>query len=256
MKRGLIGHTGFVGSNLLDQGDFDSTYNSKNFKEMTGQSYDQLWCSGVSAVKWWANQNPEEDWASIEILLDVLKTVKAKQFILISTVDVYKDSSGVTEDDPVTSEGHHPYGAHRVKVEEFVKEHFPKHLIIRLPGLFGNGLKKNIIYDFMNDNEVHKIHSENVFQFYGLDSLYQDAMLALEKGLPIVNFATEPVSVKAVAKNAFDMDFDNEAEWDPVSYDMQTQFAEEMNGDGAYLRNKHAVLDEIRAFVERTMAGR
>lgn len=39
--------------------------------------------------QWYANLHPEEDKAAIQILMDCLSTVKAKHFILISTIDVY-----------------------------------------------------------------------------------------------------------------------------------------------------------------------
>lgn len=247
----LIGHTGFVGSNLKAQGVFDTFFNSKNFMELKDREFDTVWCSGVSAVKWWANQNPEKDWEGIVPLLDVLKTVKARHFILLSTVDVYQDCSGAAEDTPITRTGLHPYGMHRVQVEDFVKEHFPSHTIVRLPGLFGEGLKKNIIYDFVYDNEIDKIHSENVFQFYSLDTVYQDITTAVEHGLELVHFATEPVSVKAIVAAAFSKEFKNSPDYAPVSYDLHTKFGKLYGSDSEYIQSADVVLDKISEFVAR-----
>ena len=50
MTRCLIGHTGFVGGNLLRQGRFDALFNSRNIAELAGQSFDEIWCCGVSAL--------------------------------------------------------------------------------------------------------------------------------------------------------------------------------------------------------------
>ena len=61
MSRGLIGHTGFVGSNLKKQHEFDEFYNSKNFKEMTGRNFNYLVCAGIAAEKWKANNDPIQD---------------------------------------------------------------------------------------------------------------------------------------------------------------------------------------------------
>src|SRR5687768_17147850 len=110
MKRGLIGHTGFVGSNLARQTRFDATYNSSNIDTIAGEEFDLLVCSGVRAEKWIANANPEQDRAGIERLMSALKTVKAKQFILISTVDVFLTPIEVDESSVVETEKLHPYG--------------------------------------------------------------------------------------------------------------------------------------------------
>ena len=196
MTAALIGHTGFVGSNLLGQGDFSSTFSSSNIGEMRGRHFDTVWCAGVRAVKWWANQHPEEDWSGIADLLDVLATVTCERFVLVSTVDVFQHPNGKTEDDVPEHEGLHPYGLHRLAVEECV----------RLPGLFGPGLKKNVIYDFLHDNQTEKIHADGQFQFYDLASVHADCAMAVVNGLDLVHFAVEPVSVRDGAKTAFDFD--------------------------------------------------
>ena len=48
---------------------------------------------------------------------------------------------------------------------------FPGALIVRLPGLFGAGLKKNLIYDFVHDNRLDLIHPDGQFQFYDLERI-------------------------------------------------------------------------------------
>ena len=99
MNDALIGHTGFVGSNLRAHGSYSGFYNSKNIGDIAGREYDCVVCSGVSAVKWMANKNPEQDSADIKILLDCLDQVRAERFVLISTVDVYQSPNGQTERD-------------------------------------------------------------------------------------------------------------------------------------------------------------
>ncbi len=50
---------------------------------------------------------------------------------------------------------------------------------MRLPGLYGPGLKKNVIFDFLHDNDVHKIDSRGVFQFYDTTRLWRDLEIAV-----------------------------------------------------------------------------
>src|SRR3954465_266566 len=105
--RGLIGHTGFVGSNLVRQTRFDATFNSSNIESIAGQEFELLVVSGVRAEKWIANANPEQARARSERLFTALKDVKATQLVLISTVDVFLSPVEVDESTPVTTEGLH-----------------------------------------------------------------------------------------------------------------------------------------------------
>ncbi|MDR2173609.1 MAG: NAD(P)-dependent oxidoreductase [Burkholderiales bacterium] len=249
--KALIGHTGFVGGTLLQQGGADAVFNSSTIGNMANQSFDTIWCAGVSAVKWWANRHPAEDWQGIESLLDVLKTVKCRHFVLISTVDVFQKPIDVDESTPIDTHGLQPYGKHRYDVECFVTEHFPAHTIIRLPGLFGEGLKKNIIYDFMHDNEVYKIHSESRLQFYDLAGLHSDCMKAVDAGLSCVHFATEPVFVAEIAREAFGKEFSNHPQGaSPNDYDFKTGYASLWGKTGCYIQDKTEVLKRIHQFVQ------
>ena len=147
MNSAIIGHTGFIGGNLVNQYHFDQFYNSKNIESIGGQQFDYLVCSGAPAVKWLANKEPIGDRENLQRLVNCLKNVEAKQMILISTVDVYPSPIEVNEETIIDLEKCQPYGKHRLELEYFLAERFDT-LTIRLPGLFGQGLKKNIIYDF------------------------------------------------------------------------------------------------------------
>lgn len=159
MFNSLIGYSGYVGGTLLKQGNFTSLYRSTNIGDIDNQSFDTVVCAGAPAQKWIANREPEADRQKIEELIEHLKTIRCKFFILISTVDVFKNPIGVDEDSPVDESGLHAYGLHRRLLETFVEAHFPNHLIVRLPGLVGPGLRKNVIFDFLNDNNLQSIDS-------------------------------------------------------------------------------------------------
>lgn len=148
--KGLIGYTGFVGGNLLKQMDFQKKYNSKNIDNIKGEEFDVIICSGVSAVKWYANQNPVEDLKNINKLIENLKNIKAKKFILISTIDIYDNFNNIDEESIPNTLQQDIYGKNRYYLEKWVENNFEDYLIVRLPALFGEGLKKNFIYDLLN----------------------------------------------------------------------------------------------------------
>lgn len=150
MKSALIGYTGFVGGNLDLQYEFSDKYNSKNIQDIVGKSYDFCICAGVKAQKWTANQNPEQDWNDIQSLINVLEQTTISRFVLISTVDVYPNPINVDEDTEIDTTKLQAYGLNRLKFEKWVMNYYSDYLIIRLPGLFGQNIKKNFIHDILH----------------------------------------------------------------------------------------------------------
>lgn len=248
MRSGLIGYTGFVGGNLLRQRPFGLLYNSRNVEELAGQEFDLLVCAGAPAEKWRANQDPTSDLAGIQRLQSALHRARARRVVLISTVDVYPEPRGVDEDTKIDPEAGHPYGRHRLMLERFVTSRFPT-LVVRLPGLFGVGLKKNVIYDMLNDNQTDRVDSRSEFQFYGLDNLWGDIETALAADLTLVNIAPEPVRVDTVMRRAFGFEFHNEVVDQPARYDVRTLHAARYGGSGGYTQSRERVLEELAAFV-------
>jgi nucleoside-diphosphate-sugar epimerase len=252
MKRtALIGYTGFVGGNIASAVGFDDYYNSKNIETIKGKKYDLIVSAGVRAEKWWANQNPDEDWKGIKTLIDNLKDVKSNHFLLISTVDVYPEPLNVYEDTIIDKKKLQPYGFNRLKLEYFVKNTFPNYHIVRLPGLFGKGLKKNFIYDIINDQYNNFVHPKSVFQFYDLSRIGKDINIVLKEGLKIVNFATEPVSVKEITVRIGLKDFTGNNYLKILKYDVKSKYAHLFGGKGFYFENKKIVLDKIKEFIKK-----
>lgn len=244
----LIGHTGFVGSNLLAQGGFTDCYNSRNIADIAGRSYDTIVCAGVQAVKWKANKEPEADWAGIEKLLGLLGTVEARRFILISTIDVYASPDGETEDVPPPAENH-AYGRHRAKVEDFVRERFANHHIIRLPGLFGQGLKKNVIYDLLHDNGLDLIQPLSSFQYYCLKHLTEDLRRVVNHRITLLNLATEPLQTRAILEACAPDKMVGANAGPPARYDFRSKHAALWDGREGYLYNAATVLREIDEYM-------
>jgi nucleoside-diphosphate-sugar epimerase len=248
MSSALIGHTGFVGSNLLRQHPFDDCFNSATIDQIAGRSFDLVVCSGARAEKWKANAEPERDLDNIESLVRALEHVNARKVVLISTVDVFIQPVDVDEDSPTPMTGLHPYGRNRRMLEELVAARFDA-TIVRLAGLYGPGIKKNVIYDFLNGNDVHKIDSRGVFQFYNLERLWGDIAKAMDNELPIVHLSAEPVSVADVAGEAFGIAFTNELPGTPARYDVKTRYAEVFGGRAPYVEGRTRELQGITDFV-------
>lgn len=251
----LIGHTGFVGSNLARQMTFGRTYNSRNIEDIRGQHFDLLVCSGIQAKKWWANQHAEEDRAQILRLFDGLSTVTADYFVLISTVDVYPRPKDVTEQTAVNPEANHAYGKNRFEAEEWVREKFADHLVLRLPGLFGDGIKKNVIHDLMNNHELEKINPEGVYQYYFLDELKGDIARARDQGLTLLNLACEPLGTRELRARFFPDRTVGEPSAFSASYDMKSDHWQAWGSPvPGYLYTKEQTMEQLDVFLRRNGA--
>lgn len=148
--KSLVGCTGFVGSNLAAETHFDGLYHSTDVVDAYGTKPDLLVYAGVSSEKFLADHNPEKDRNVVGTAFENMKRIAPKRLVLISTIDVYKTPVDVDEDSRIETDGLLPYGLNRYDLEQRVEEEFPDHLVVRLPGLYGKGLKKNFLYDFIH----------------------------------------------------------------------------------------------------------
>lgn len=250
MKNALIGFSGFVGSTLLKQTNFDALHRSTNIADIDGQTFNMVVCAGAPAQKWIANKEPEADLQIIKGLIEHLKTVSCKTFVLISTVDVFKSPIEVDESTAIDEEGLHAYGLHRRLLEKFVEEHFENSLIVRLPGLVGPGLRKNVIFDFLNDNNLHMIESRGVFQFYPMVNLWADIRTALDNGVRLLHLTAEPISVEEIASKGFGLEFTQQLNNPLARYDMKSRHAEMFGGQGGYQYSAKEILLAVRAYAQ------
>lgn len=250
MPNALIGSSGYVGSTLLRQTGFDHLYRSSNIADIDGRDFDTVVCAAAPAQKWIANREPEADRRNIEKLIAHLDSVQCRQFVLVSTVDVFRTPIGVDEDSPIDEDGLHAYGLHRRLLERFCERRFARCLVVRLPGLVGPGLRKNAVFDLLHGNNLQAIDARGVFQFYPMVNLWSDLQQALASHLPLLHLAGEPVSVADVAREAFGLDFDNQLPNAPARYDLRSRHAALWGGQGAYAYSRRETLLAIRAYAQ------
>jgi hypothetical protein len=247
---GLIGFTGFVGGTLLRDGAFENLYNSSNIDEIRGRSFELLVCAGVPAVKWLANRDPESDRATIHKLIGSLERVEADEFILISTIDVYPDPASEADEFAEIDPGlNHAYGRHRYELELWVRHRFPRVRIVRLPALFGRGLRKNALFDLLHDNEVGDINPSAVFQWYPTKRLHRDIELTRAKKLDLVNLFPEPIALSDIIERHFPQAKVALPSNPAPRYDLRTRYGDLFNGFGGYIARKASTLKDMAEFI-------
>ena len=250
MNDALIGWSGFVGGTLLRQRSFAHRFRSSDIDRIAGREFDTIVCAGAPAQKWLANREPGEDRLRLERLMDPLRSVRCRQFVLISTVDVFRDPLGIDEGSPVPEDGLSAYGLHRRRLEQFIEATFPHHLVVRLPGLVGPGLRKNVIFDFHNRNRLEAVDSRGVFQFYPMVNLSRDLGVAMEADLRLVHLTAAPVAVSGISEQGFGRSFQQSLPGTPARYDFRSRHATLFGGEGHYQYSERETMLAIRAYAQ------
>tara|TARA_Y100000590_G_scaffold447629_1_gene583123 strand:+ start:2516 stop:3448 length:933 start_codon:yes stop_codon:yes gene_type:complete len=150
MIKALIGYSGLIGKNLSDQTYFKYKFNSKNIHKIKSKEYDLVVCAGAPGKMHLANKFPKNDKIKINKLIYNLKKVKTKKFVLISTIQVFKNLRAKNSETSKNFNKKITYGKNRRMLEIFCEKKFKNLTIIRLPSVFGKFLKKNFIHDLFN----------------------------------------------------------------------------------------------------------
>ncbi|CAM9172657.1 unnamed protein product, partial [Sphacelaria rigidula] len=205
MTDALLGYTGFVGSHLRENLCPSQTeyFNSENIKDIVGKEFRCVYSACAPAVKWRGNANPDQDAVEIDTLKNILVSLKCDTFFHISTIDIHSpEVLDQVEDEVVPATA--TYGKNRYFLEVFLRQHFgDKLVIVRLPALFGVGLKKNYLHDLMNKNNLENVNINFSFQWYSLSWLWEDIRVAQEDGRKTVNLYTESIETNDIVNTLF-----------------------------------------------------
>ncbi len=243
----LVGDTGLIGSVLQQSANFDATFNSSNIHElpeianMPGQ-VDELYLACLPATKWLVNQDPAKDFNNILSIVDVLTQVWATKVILISTIDIYQSDDCGGNESCWTHFGPLSYGSNRLLFETLVQDTLAFNTcIVRLPAVFHPLIKKNILFDLLNDHNVDQINGNSAYQWYPLKRLWRDIQEV--KGNEVINLFPPPIETLEIIDKFFPNAEISSGE--RISYDYRT-----MATKSGYWLSKEEVMDEMEAFID------
>lgn len=250
---GILGWTGLVGQTLFHQLIATGTdpvhiltYNSKNLQEIRGVTFQTLYIACMPATKWWANKYPDEDKATLSNVLEALNKVQANRVILISTVDVLQSDQEANEESQAWAT--HTYGHNRRLLEIWVQSKWPatSH-ILRLPALFGRGLKKNALYDLIHNNNCTAICLDSQFQWYNLAHLTKDIQTTIRLNIRIIHLVSPPIPMREIIQCWFQpkSQFCNGTQ--PVKYNLTTCHGG--TPDGPYNCTKEKLLQQMGEWI-------
>ena len=181
----LIGHTGLIGTVLGASIDVDQVYNSATIDQIQHQEFDTVYCAAPSGNRMQANLKPDWDTASVQYLANCLRTVTARRFVLIGSVDAVHAPDSV-------------YGGNRLALEHFAQTQFECCYVIRLCTLIHPRITKNLLFDIRHRQYLDRVNSAQVRQYYTLSRLPSDIDRVLAADQKTINLVSEPISDQAV----------------------------------------------------------
>jgi nucleoside-diphosphate-sugar epimerase len=200
--KGIIGNTGFIGKNLMTHMGSDFVLiNSSNINDInfTKLKFNKIYIAAPSSSRWEINLDARNDSKNYLDIANFLKRNIVGKVIVMSTCDVFGkihlqpkfENSNYDPDDF--------YSENRVNFEIFIRNNF-SHLIARLPIVYGNGMKKNIIFDIKN-NRIDQINTycpKNILQFINVNKIYSFLTESEKSNLQIINIPSEQIQITEI----------------------------------------------------------
>lgn len=238
---GIIGSTGFVGQQLLRILPDVTTIGRSDVANRILYPIQVLYIAAPGAMKWQIDAEPLEDLAEVQRLTSYIKQLRPQRVYLFSTIDVFSDRSNCSESSKRIQSP--SYGGNRTYFEDSLLNMDTETYVRRLGGLFGPGLKKNLIFDLIHrrEDQLLKYNPNSRFQYLSLDSSVRLSLSTLLDGHRIVNIVGEPISAGSIAGKYRNLLSSSAPE---VHYDVKTEFHSE-----PYFQRANEILRDINNFI-------
>lgn len=186
----LIGSHGLFGNKISTFCTPTCTYNSDNISKLSATKFDTVICAAPSANRRAADADPKSDADNVDQIISALKSQRIKRLVLIGTIDtiVHPDT---------------PYGQNRLRLENFVKQEFAHHYVLRFGNIVDAGIKKNVLFDLKHNQFLDSINLDSVTQWYPLSRLQADIEHALTYNKYEQNLISEPIQIREIVQRFF-----------------------------------------------------
>ena len=176
MKAGIIGGDGFLGSafvRLAEKRQYDfKIIETYNYSDTIGEYFDVLINANGNSKKYLAEENPKQEFIETAVSVqNSLVDFNCALYVHCSTVDVYHNHNNPEENKENTTieiSQISKYGLHKYIAENLIINYTKSWLIFRFGGLVGPGLKKNSIYDILNNIPL-RVHIDSAYQYLSTD---------------------------------------------------------------------------------------
>jgi len=189
-KLGLIGSRGLFGNEICKFYTPTLVYNSDNIDDLAQEQFETVICAAPSANRRTAQADSSADCASVDRIIASLSAQRIQRLVLIGTIDA------VVNPDTV-------YGQNRLRLENFVKQEFEHHYVLRFGNIVGAGIKKNVLFDIKHDQFLDSINLDSMTQWYPLDRLQSDIEHALLHQNYEHTLISDPIQIREIVEQFF-----------------------------------------------------
>ncbi len=168
----VIGAKGFIGSAVAAEaaarGYAVTAVDLDNYQESKGAEAGLLINAAGNSRKFIDDQDPVKGYElSVTSVMNVLHDFRFKFYVQLSSGAVYPDEGNPhknSEETVLQPSEMTRYGFHKWLAEQLVQHYAPKHLIVRMGGFVGPGLKKNAMFDLLTGGPLF-VHPDSEFQY-------------------------------------------------------------------------------------------
>jgi nucleoside-diphosphate-sugar epimerase len=239
---GIVGANGFVGSNLRRIFPESIAITRSELAKGCPKSFSTVIIAAPAANKWQINQDPVADRENIQKLVKDVTRLDTNRFVLFSTIDVYSSPSDSSEDSECLESV--SYGGNRYYLEGLLRQTTEHLLVRRLGGLFGPGLRKNLIFDALNNRigQLGQYHPESRYQYLSIDTSIKLSLSERLTDIATVNIVGEPIAAKRlVNQKAVYLSTDVEK----VNYDIKSNHS----FNDPYFCSAESVLESLNEYL-------
>lgn len=161
--------------------------------------------------------------------------------VFFSTTDVY-DHAHPGQMETIAHVSTSPHACKFLTFERLVQETCAKHLVIRLPQVFGAGMPLHVVGS----------NPHSMMQYYCVEDMYDDLFILEKRGcIGVFNFVSEPILAANIAADVlkpgeYGFDFAATAPSEPLP-DVQTMHAILFGQSKPYVRSLEYIMDRVRA---------
>jgi nucleoside-diphosphate-sugar epimerase len=179
----IVGANGFVGSAFVrycNKNDLQfASINRSNYADFIGRDCELLINAAGNSSKRLSLSEPLMDFEKNvkETFLSILD-FNFKRYIYLSSVDVYNDCSNPlnnAETALINPASLSRYGLNKYMGELIVRKYIQNHLIIRLGGMVGPGLRKNAVFDILYGDRLF-VDKKSAYQYIHTDDVARIAI--------------------------------------------------------------------------------
>lgn len=235
----ILGGSGFVGSSFVkifeDRKIDYRIINKENYNEYKGAGCSLFINANGNAKKFLAVSSPQKDFSlTVRSVYESLFDFRYEKYIYLSSSEIYGENftnADSFESSEINFQFLSNYGFNKYLSELIVQKFAKSWLIFRLSGMVGAKLKKNLIWDLINDLPI-RLHPKSRLQFIettdvasivmqlvdskvskeiynvgGREALYVDEIIKLSQKKPIFHESAilqiQEMSIHKIAKQIF-----------------------------------------------------